>query len=62
MMNKSWWDHPHWNLMIVVPLLIFLVVEDDRVVRCLAALSLVLAAVRYGRELAERASAEAASP
>ncbi|MFD6274810.1 hypothetical protein ACFWFI_04410 [Streptomyces sp. NPDC060209] len=62
MMKKSSWGHPRWNLTIVVPLLIFVIVEDDVITRCLAAVALTLAAVRYGHESAKRTSVKAALP
>ncbi|MFG3285469.1 hypothetical protein [Streptomyces sp. NPDC048111] len=58
--KNSRWNHPHWHLLIVIPLLIFLVTEDNTITRCLLASALTLAAVRYGRDSAAWARAKAA--
>lgn len=52
--RASRWDHPRWNLLIVVPLLLLVLVEGDVITRGLAVLALTLAAFRYGRESAKR--------
>ncbi|WP_318208527.1 hypothetical protein [Streptomyces sp. SJL17-1] len=31
------WNHPHWHLLILVPLLVFLIIEDDVITRSLLA-------------------------
>lgn len=48
--KNSRWNHPAWYLTFVIPQLIFLITEDDRVSRCFMASGLTLMAVRYGRE------------
>ncbi|MFF4799965.1 hypothetical protein ACFY1U_16395 [Streptomyces sp. NPDC001351] len=55
------WNHPHWHLVFVIPLLIFLITEDDVITRCFLALGLALAAIRYGHQLATRTRVKAAS-
>ncbi|HEY9330118.1 MAG TPA: hypothetical protein VIS09_18085 [Streptomyces sp.] len=52
--------NPRWNLLIVVPFLVLVLVEDDAITRGLAALALTLAAVRYGRESATRTNVKGA--
>ncbi|MFF3617510.1 hypothetical protein [Streptomyces sp. NPDC002580] len=60
--KNSRWNHPYWHLVFfVIPLLIFLIAEDDRITRCLLASGLTLAAIRYGRESARWARVKAAS-
>ncbi|MER5434291.1 hypothetical protein [Streptomyces sp. NPDC002588] len=51
--KSSRWDHhPHWHLVQVIPLLIFLIIEDDAITRGFLATGLALAAARYGHALA----------
>ncbi|MGW1727969.1 hypothetical protein ACWCQK_34290 [Streptomyces sp. NPDC002306] len=59
--KNSWRNHPHWHLTFVIPLLVFLTTEDDRITRCLLASGLTLAAIWYGRDLARWTRDEAAS-
>ncbi|MER5900888.1 hypothetical protein [Streptomyces mirabilis] len=60
--KNSRWNHPYWHLVFfVIPLLIFLITEDDRIMRCLLASGLTLAAIQYGRESARWARVKAAS-
>jgi hypothetical protein len=54
------WNHPHWHLGFVIPLLIFLITEDDAITRCFLASGLTLAAIRYGRETATWSRAKTA--
>lgn len=58
--KNSRWNHPHWHLVIVIPLLIFLITEDDPITRCLLASGLTLAAIRYGRDSARWPRAKSA--
>ncbi|MFF2994596.1 hypothetical protein ACFVTC_08440 [Streptomyces sp. NPDC057950] len=51
--KNSRWNHPHRHLVIVIPLLIFLITEDDPK-RCLLASGLTPAAIRYGRDSVRR--------
>ncbi|MER7836646.1 hypothetical protein ABTY98_12195 [Streptomyces sp. NPDC096040] len=55
------WNHPHWHLVFVMPLLVFLITEDDVITRCFLASGLALAAARYGHELATWTRAKDAS-
>ncbi|MFE4546127.1 hypothetical protein [Streptomyces sp. NPDC056785] len=55
--KNSGWNHPHWYLVTVLPLLVFLVTEDEALMRGLGAVSLTLTAIAYGRGLAVRAQA-----
>jgi hypothetical protein len=50
--KSSRWNHPHWHLVLVIPLLIFLITEDDAITRGFLATGLAPAAVRYGYALA----------
>ncbi|MDX6314211.1 MAG: hypothetical protein QOF84_5199 [Streptomyces sp.] len=50
--KPKWQDHPSWHLTFIVPLLIFVIFEDDAITRFLEASALVLSAIRYGRESA----------
>lgn len=60
--KNSRWHHPYWHLVFfVIPLLIFLITEDDRIMRGLLALGLTLAAIQYGRDSARWARVKAAS-
>ncbi|MCT9005056.1 hypothetical protein [Streptomyces rhizosphaerihabitans] len=60
--KNSRWHHPHWHLVFfVMPLLIFLTIEDDRIMRFLMASSLTMAAIQYGRDSARWARDKAAS-
>ncbi|WP_393081842.1 hypothetical protein [Streptomyces sp. LN704] len=52
--KNSRWNHPHWHLVIVITLLIFLITEDDPIKRWLLASGLTLAAIRYGRDSVRR--------
>ncbi|MFF4971270.1 hypothetical protein [Streptomyces sp. NPDC001083] len=54
-------NQPHWHLVTVLPLLVFLVTEDEAIMRGLGAVSLSLTAIAYGRGLAERAQAASAA-
>ncbi|WP_338677816.1 hypothetical protein V1460_36125 [Streptomyces sp. SCSIO 30461] len=54
------WNDPRWRLLLVVPLLIYVVVEDDAIIRGLLASALALGAFQYGWEMAKRAQAKAA--
>ncbi|MER8041882.1 hypothetical protein [Streptomyces sp. NPDC094032] len=60
MADKSdWRNHPHGHLLILVPLLVFLVIEDDVIIRGVLACSLFSLAVLYGREWAKRGGRKA---
>lgn len=60
--EPKWQNHPGWHLVIpILPLLIFVTVEDNAITRFLLASGLTLSATRYGRETAQRASAKTAS-
>ncbi|MFD8735876.1 hypothetical protein ACFV06_13230 [Streptomyces sp. NPDC059618] len=51
--KNSRWQHPYWHLVFfVIPLLILLTTEDDRIMRFLMASSLAMAAIQYGRDSA----------
>ncbi|MGV9708569.1 hypothetical protein [Streptomyces sp. NPDC003483] len=60
--KNRWWHHPHGNLMAVIPLAVYLVIEDNTITRCLLASGLAFAAVRYGKDLAARSRAKTDSP
>ncbi|MET9474807.1 hypothetical protein [Streptomyces sp. NPDC002922] len=59
--KASRWDDPRWHLVIVVPLLFFVIVEDGTISRCLTALALSIAAFRYGCDSARRTSVKTSS-
>ncbi|MGX1541853.1 hypothetical protein [Streptomyces adustus] len=59
--KNSRWNHPRWHLIVVIPLLIFLITEDDPITRCFLASGLTVAAFRYGRDSARRARVKCAS-
>ncbi|MFJ2394858.1 hypothetical protein ACIOTI_19160 [Streptomyces sp. NPDC087843] len=56
--ENSGWNQPHWHLLIVIPLLIFLITEVGTITRCLLASGLTVAAIRYGRDSARWARAK----
>ncbi|MFF4830143.1 hypothetical protein ACFY20_46505 [Streptomyces sp. NPDC001312] len=57
--EPKWHNHPGWYLVMpIMPLLIFVTVEDNAITRFLLASALVLSAIQYGRETAKRASAK----
>ncbi|MGW2770376.1 hypothetical protein [Streptomyces sp. NPDC001275] len=64
--EPKWHNHPGWYLVMpILPLLIFVTVEDNAITRfllasalVLSAIQLVLSAIQYGRETAKRASAK----
>ncbi|MFG2839776.1 hypothetical protein ACGFYE_32765 [Streptomyces zaomyceticus] len=51
--KREWRNHPHGYLVILVPLLVFLIVEDGTVTRIILAWALFSGAVVYGREWAK---------
>ncbi|MFJ5936897.1 hypothetical protein ACPCAE_15915 [Streptomyces cinereoruber] len=57
--KNDWRNHPHWHLLILVPLLVFLVIEDDVITRSLLAGGLFSGAVRYGRDWVKRGARKA---
>ncbi|WP_326607312.1 hypothetical protein OG930_37690 [Streptomyces sp. NBC_01799] len=60
--EPKWHNHPGWHLVILtLPLLIFVTVEDDAITRFLLASGIAMSATQYGRETAQRASAKTAS-
>ncbi|MCX5392207.1 hypothetical protein [Streptomyces sp. NBC_00094] len=55
MANKNdWRNHPHWYLLILVPVLVFLIIEDDVITRSLLAGGLFSGGVLYGRGWVKR--------
>lgn len=52
--KPSRWQHPRWNLIIVVPILIIVLTDDDPISRGIGAVSLALSAFRYGFDSAKR--------
>lgn len=53
------WQHPRWHLVIVVPILILVLVEDDAITRGIGVVSLALSAFRYGFDSAKRVAVRA---
>ncbi|MEU7018675.1 hypothetical protein [Streptomyces sp. NPDC046385] len=47
--KSDWQNHPHWHLLVLVPLLVFSIVEDNVITRCLLVGALFAGAVQYGR-------------
>ncbi|MFI8963661.1 hypothetical protein ACIGO8_16285 [Streptomyces sp. NPDC053493] len=50
--KRDWKNHPHWHLLVLVPLVVFLISEDDGVTRTFLAVGLFSGAVHYGRATA----------
>ncbi|MFF0435581.1 hypothetical protein ACFYU9_25605 [Streptomyces sp. NPDC004327] len=48
--KNDWRNNPHWHVVMLVPMLIALIVEDDTIIRSLLASGLLSGAVLYGRE------------
>ncbi|WP_017241984.1 hypothetical protein [Streptomyces sp. SS] len=48
--KNDWRNNPHWYLVVLVPVLIALIVEDDGITRGLLAWGLLSGGVLYGRE------------
>lgn len=53
MTKPSRWYHPRWHLVIVAPILILVIVEDDAITRGMGAVALALSAFRYGVDSAK---------
>ncbi|WP_338696587.1 hypothetical protein V2W30_14025 [Streptomyces sp. Q6] len=58
--KKDRWNNPHWHLLMVLPILIWLITERDAGMRFFEATGLTMWAVAYGRALAGRARARSA--
>ncbi|MCM1966139.1 MULTISPECIES: hypothetical protein [unclassified Streptomyces] len=48
--KSDWRNHPRWHLVILMPLLIFVIAEEDPISRALLATAILVGAARYGRE------------
>ncbi|MGW1774246.1 hypothetical protein [Streptomyces sp. NPDC002104] len=48
--KNDWLNHPRWILVFLAPLLIFVITEEDPVMRGFLAAGILMWAVRYGRE------------
>ncbi|MFF1412812.1 hypothetical protein ACFVX6_24070 [Streptomyces sp. NPDC058289] len=63
--KNDWRNHPRWILVILAPVLIFLITEEDPVMRGFLAVGILMWAVRYGRESekwrADRSQAQSAT-
>ncbi|MFF5972295.1 hypothetical protein ACFY7C_12330 [Streptomyces sp. NPDC012769] len=57
--ESDWRNNPHWYLMMLVPLLVILIIEDDTITRSLLVLGLFSGAVVYGRAWVKQSSRRA---
>ncbi|WP_332758083.1 hypothetical protein [Streptomyces sp. MT206] len=48
--KSDWRNHPRWHLVFLAPLLIYVITEEDPIMRALLATAILVGAVRYGRE------------
>ncbi|MFD6886013.1 hypothetical protein [Streptomyces sp. NPDC059957] len=48
--KNDWWNHPRWILVLLTPVLIFVIREEDPVMRGFLAVAILMWAARYGRE------------
>ncbi|MFG2304105.1 hypothetical protein [Actinacidiphila glaucinigra] len=54
--KPKWQNHPAWYLLLIVPQLVFVTSEEDKISRFLDGLGLLLWGILCGRELTKRAA------
>ncbi|MER5762594.1 hypothetical protein [Streptomyces sp. NPDC002082] len=61
--KSDWRNHPRWILVILAPVLVFVIREEDPVMRGFLAVGIFMWAARYGRESVQwRATRTQAQP